>query len=613
MKPKIWLKVFGALVVLAVASVVAVTAVLKSIDFNNFRTDVEALAKSATGRDVTIAGDLGFVVSMSPSLNMSDVTVSNAPWGVDQPMIVLKNLQAKVDLLSLLKGQLDVDYFVVDGLKLILQTDGKGRANWEFDGSMNDIAPRLTSAGLAIVPHVRDVRLKNVDLTYIDGATQARFHTTLESVNMKAETLDSPMMANIKATYNGVNVDIQSRMGSLRHLIGSTESGAFPVDLALNAKGLNVKVKGGVEQPSLGMKVDAGIEVSVGDMNTVAQLVGADLPAVKALKARFNVSGSGTRYALSAIDIKADGSDLTGNIDVDLSTQRPHFSGTLNSKTLDVASIMPPDHDTGAQTRFFSTDPLPLDILQNANVDLLISVKKIVIKSLAPSNVRARVTLDNGRLNMRPVNFSIGGGAIQGGVKISGTGKTQKFVADINLKGVDIGKIAKSLGYGDLVRLKLDGKVDVSAQGESSLALASNLNGSIAVFGRDGRINEGTISGLGVTTIRCLIGRLRIKNGEVTPEMVLLDTPAFEAQVTGNIDLPGERLHLTVTPKAKSTSLASFAVPVRIKGTLSKPYIGVDAKDVIVGTVGNIVKAPVGVLVDILSAITNTKAKDPCI
>jgi len=76
--------------------------------------------------------------------------------------------------------------------------------------------------------------------------------------------------------------------------------------------------------------------------------------------------------------------------------------------------------------------------------------------------------------------------------------------------------------------------------------------------------------------------------------------------------LPGERFHLTVVPHAKTTSLASFAVPVRLKGALNSPRIGFDAGEAIVGTVGNIVKVPVGVLADIFGANAAHQKTSPC-
>ena len=613
MKAKIWIKVVGIVGVLLVASLVAGVAVLKSIDFNDFKADVETLASEATGREVTIAGDLDLVISLSPSLNMSDVTVGNAAWGKDTPMMVLNNLQAKVDLLSLLTGQVDVDYFVVDGLTLLMQTDGKGLANWEFESQGGDVSTTQTSGGLAIVPRVRDVRLKNIKLTYFDGATKSRFQVALANVDVQADTFDSPMSVKIKAIYNTVTFDVQGVLGSLHQLVG-TQGGTFPVNLNLGAKGLNIKIEGDVEQPSAGMTVQARLALSVTDLAMLSKVVGTDLPPLKSIKASLSVNGQGTNYAFPTIDVQAGGSDFKGKLDVDLSQERPRLTGVLKSKVLDIEGLSSPQTQGATKTpNLFTTDPLPFDALKMADVDLSYTAQKVALLPLSPSNVSGRLKIDQGRLNLSPLNFTVGGGNVGGNLKINGASKMPKLLAKLIIKDLDVGQVLQALGQGDIATLKLNGKVDVSSGGKSTRALMQSLNGAVNVSGRDGRIFESAFQGLGAHVISCFVGKLPIKNGEVVAQAVLLDTPAFDAQVTGNIDLPGERLHLTVIPRSKTTSLASFAVPVRIKGTLSEPYVGVDATEAIAGTVGNIVKAPVGVLIDLFGVNANTGAKDPCV
>ena len=113
--------------------------------------------------------------------------------------------------------------------------------------------------------------------------------------------------------------------------------------------------------------------------------------------------------------------------------------------------------------------------------------------------------------------------------------------------------------------------------------------------------------------ITCMVADFPLDKGVATAKAVLMDTPGFSVAVTGNVDLGGERLHLTVVPKAKTTSLASFAVPLRIKGALGAPYLGVDAGEAVVGTVGNIVKAPVSLLSTLLGVDGVLAVDDPCV
>ncbi|PHS77050.1 MAG: hypothetical protein COB59_09915 [Rhodospirillaceae bacterium] len=602
-------KIIGALAVLAIAAVVATIGILQSIDFNNFKAEVEAMAAEATGRDVTIEGDLDLVLSLTPSLNMSGVRLGNAEWGVKKPMMVLQNLKAKVDLQSLLSGKLNVDYFVIDGLTLILQTDGKGRANWEFEGQEADVAATKSSTGLDIVPQVQDIRLNNIDLTYIDGASKRRFHVLLDKINVQAETYDSPMAIQMQATYNAVILNVNSNLGSLKHLIGK-EGKVFPVDLDIQAKGLSLNVKGGVEQPSAGMTVNARIQANVSNMSTLSKLAETDLSALQNIKAGFDVFGSGTRYSLSAIDVLVDGTDLSGKLDIDLTNRRPRLSGTLSSQMVRVPETSP---KTKKSEKIFTTDPLEFDALHLVDLDVSYAAKLISLKPLLLSNLKAQVKLNKGRLDIKTFSVNLGGGALLGAVKVDGASKKPKLYANLKIQNLDVGHLVEVFDFGDLLDLKLDGKVNVQASNASSTrALVSSLNGDIEFSAKNGEIKDKAIEGLGVTVISCLVGRLPIENGDVVAKTVVLGTPAFDATVTGNIDLPGERLHLTISPQAKTTSLSSFAVPVRLKGSLKEPYIGLDAGEVVAGTVGNVLKAPAGLVVDVLRAVTKTKYKDAC-
>lgn len=606
-------KVLGLLVVVVVAGVVAGVSVLKSMNFNDFKKDIEILAKDATGRDVSIRGDLKLNISLAPSLNMSDVTVGNAPWGGPEPMIVLKNLKAKVDLASLLSGVVDVNYFVVDGLSLVLETDGKGKANWEFEGEDGARTQVQSSGGLSIIPRVHDVRLNNVDLTYIDGATQSRLKVKLDKMNVKAETYDSPMGLDVKAVYAGVNFDVQSQLGSLKHLIG-TKGGAFPVHLTVKAKGLSLKIDGGVEQPQTGMNVDVQVVAEISNMDTVSQLAGTDLSLLKSVKAKMRVTGHGTTYTFSDLNMKAAGSDMAGKVAVDLAQKRLKVSGALRSNVLNVDALRGPKKSSQTpSSKVFTTTPISLQALKSVDLDVSYTAKQIVLKPFDISTLKARAKLTAGRLDVSTFKAKVDGGDVGGRLVLNGSQPTPSVSVDLSLNDLDVGRILVDFGVGKWASLKVNGHVKAISQGRSTQSMASNLNGSVRLQGRGGRIFDGAIEGLGATVINCFVGRLPIKNGEVSAKTVLLDTPAFGAQVTGNIDLPGERLHLTVVPKAKTTSLASFAVPVRIKGTLKAPYIGFDATEAVAGTVGNIVKAPIGVLLDIFGISAANQKKAPCV
>ncbi|MCW8915336.1 MAG: hypothetical protein OQK24_05715, partial [Magnetovibrio sp.] len=168
--------------------------------------------------------------------------------------------------------------------------------------------------------------------------------------------------------------------------------------------------------------------------------------------------------------------------------------------------------------------------------------------------------------------------------------------------------------------------------------LAKGARGHVNLIGRDGRIRDksfvGKTEGLGsimpwasnedANVISCFLAEVPIAGGTATAKTLVLDTSGVQVNVTGKIDLGAETYDLDLNTEAKSTSLASFAVPMKIVGPLTEPEIKVTPGQAVVGTLGNIVKTPAkliaGLLVDTVSLVESDEAKkaakdkkDPCV
>ena len=132
---KKWGKILSVLVVLLIAGLAAGIAILKSIDFNEYRGLITQIAKEQTGRDLIISASLNLELSLNPAVAVEGVTFANASWGTRKEMASLKRLAAEVELLPLLSGDIRIKRVVLEGLDLLLETDAKGRANWEISAA----------------------------------------------------------------------------------------------------------------------------------------------------------------------------------------------------------------------------------------------------------------------------------------------------------------------------------------------------------------------------------------------------------------------------------------------------------------------------------------------
>jgi uncharacterized protein involved in outer membrane biogenesis len=147
-----WIKIMSVVGVLLVGIVVAGGAILKSIDFNQYKALIAEQAKQATGRDLVIAGDLNLEISLNPSVAVEGVSFANAAWGSRPEMITVKRFAAEVSLLPLLSGQVDINQVILEGVDLLLETDSGDHANWTFGKSSEreekaEPAPSGTASG----------------------------------------------------------------------------------------------------------------------------------------------------------------------------------------------------------------------------------------------------------------------------------------------------------------------------------------------------------------------------------------------------------------------------------------------------------------------------------
>ena len=302
-------KILTVIAVLLVAVVVAGVVVLKSIDFNEYRGLIAEQVKAATGRDLTIAGDLRLDISLTPAVAVEGVTFANAPWGSRPEMVTLRRLEVEVELLPLLTGDVRVTRVVLIGLDALLETDAKGRGNWEFAAPEEAAGKAAAEDGEAVLlPVVHEVRIRDLKVAYRDGRTGRRTVIGLDSLEASAEGLDSPLHLALKGAYNGAPFEATGRFGSVNRMI---EGRPLPVFVEATAFGAFVRVEGDIGQPREATGLNMTVSVRGEELARAVEAVRAQVPALKdidlppvgpySLSARFR--GSAEKLSVSDIDV----------------------------------------------------------------------------------------------------------------------------------------------------------------------------------------------------------------------------------------------------------------------------------------------------------------------
>lgn len=102
------------------------------IDWNQYKGEIAAQVRSATGRDLAINGDIRLAVLPSPRLSASEVSFANAPGAASPHMARLKSIEVRVALGPLFAGTVEVETIRLVDPVIELEVLANGRKNWDF-------------------------------------------------------------------------------------------------------------------------------------------------------------------------------------------------------------------------------------------------------------------------------------------------------------------------------------------------------------------------------------------------------------------------------------------------------------------------------------------------
>ncbi|MEM9285437.1 MAG: AsmA family protein, partial [Pseudomonadota bacterium] len=165
------LRIVGGLVLLLVVAALVLPMVLKTEDLVE---QAETAASDELGRKVSI-GEVTGLSLLPPRITISDFEVANAE-GFSAPYLVrVDEARFAVALMPLLRGQVQIDAFVLESPSINLEEKADGRTNYDFEVEAADTASDDAGEDTADAPSdTADVtrlsgtiRISNGALTYV--------------------------------------------------------------------------------------------------------------------------------------------------------------------------------------------------------------------------------------------------------------------------------------------------------------------------------------------------------------------------------------------------------------------------------------------------------------
>jgi uncharacterized protein involved in outer membrane biogenesis len=650
-----WKRVVGIAVVLLVLVVLGAYFFLSTYDYNRLKPWIAKEAKDATGRELTLAGNLDVKISLSPTVTAEQVALQNVPWGSRPDLVTLKRLEVQIGLLPLILGRIEVKRLILVKPDILVETDDSGKLNLEFEPPLDSEKdkPKKPPAPFKLPPlAVREVRLDNGLILYRHGKPRETYALKIDSLEASSKGFKSPLAFKLKGSYLGNSLEAAGTLGAFPALLKPDEP--WPLKLSLQSKKTSVTLEGSIRDVMAAKGFSLAVKVDSPSIREIGRIAGVDhLPDVGPVKLDSRVSDSKPNtFKISDIIVALADSDLAGSAEIDLGRGRPKFEAELSSKNLDIRPLIaevpresesekPAEHHKKVSSRIFPNHPLSVNSLNIADAKIKFQGGKILLFGFALQDLSLNLVLEKGRLVVDPVKSSIGGGNMVGRLEVQPQDDGVAMATTAKIENVDTSIVPKEVG----IRGILDGKIklvniDVSSSGRSVADLMARLSGKTTIVMGESKLNNKFIHRAGkylggdlfrllnpvkekgtYTTGNCLVCRLNIDKGIAKVDPLLYDTKTMSVVAAGNINLKKEKLDIAFRPAPKkgkdkySMSLARLAEPFKLGGTLSEPSLQIDrrgATNIFAKAAGaTVLLGPVG-LVGVLF-VSETADENPCL
>ncbi len=650
-----WKRIVGIAAVLLIAMIVTAYFILSTYDYNKFKPRIAKVVEDATGRELTLAGDIDLEVGLSPTLVVEDVSFQNAAWGSRPELAKLKRFEIQITLLPLILKRIAVKRIILVSPDILIETDSSGKSNLDFKTEEGGESQEPKDKKNARFPRValRQALIENSRITFKDG-TSAKTHVfNGQTFRSTSEAYDSPLRVEFKGALNDIPLAFAGTLGPIHALADAGQ--AWPLDLTIKTAGTTVSVNGSVRDVMNLKDVNLALHLEGRSIPEVARLVPmSDVPDVGPFKIGLGLSDVAPEtYKISNLKIAFGDSDLGGSAELSLAQKRPQFEAILSSQNLDLRPVLsqtevisgpkePVGKSKKKQDKILPTDHLPLDALKYADARLTFNAKAFLLPRLAIKDLTFNMVLDEGHLMVERLEATIGGGTLDAQIDVNVQGDDAALQAELKINQLDLDRMLTKLGLEDVAEGEVDIQADVKSQGNSVAAIMAGLHGKSSLIIGQGQIYNKYVHLLGsifsqtlprllnpfleatqYTQTNCIVSGFTVKDGFARSTALMFDSNDMTVLSKGKINFNKEKLDFSIKPVPKegarkkklkrSISLSTLAKQFRLSGTFTNPSIEVDtrrASKTFGKGVGAALVGPAAVIAVLFTS--KTGEKDPC-
>ena len=606
---KILLGLVGAVVLLLV---VAGLLFSFTYDKEDLKASIADEVYKQTGRELKIEGALDYSIFPWLAIDVSDLSLGNAPGFGDEPQAKIGNARAGVALIPLLKKQISIDEVLLDGLQLALTVNEQGQNNWDDLASGKSPAEAGdTGPGIFSGKRVAGLKIRDANVEFTDRKSGSHYRLGGFSLETGALGDGKPVPLELKAliedvtagnragveltTIAGIDLDAEKYSLSDFELALALDAAgqqhpirilAPQLDLDLAAQTLqmetfilelaDLRASGGLaatgilDNPAFKGTLDVA-EFSPAELMQSLQM---DVPAtsdpdvMQRASVKTNLSGTSNQLMLDGFTLELDQSRLTGNMSV-RNFDRPKVGFTLAVDEIDIDRYMAPADE--GNTSSTEDVAIPKDELQGQEVQGELNVGTLRMAGLEFNDAKVGLAINNGKLRLHPLTAGFYGGSYSGDVALDSSGAVPVVSLDEKIDSITFQRLVADLVDSESLSGTAMGFVRLNGRGASSNEVLGSLKGDLALT-----LTEGALEGINIwyeirrgmalykglpppepEPNRTVFSRMKMSgtanDGVVTTSELTGELPFLTVRGDGEIDLGQSQVNLGMVAEVRNS------------------------------------------------------------
>ncbi len=310
--------IIAAIVLFIVASpVIALYAIMATIDPNAYRPRIEAAAYAALGRSLLIRGPITLQPSLTPTITLHDVVLANMEGGSRPDMAKVGQISLDVALRSLLSGHLVISRLAIENGDLLLERNAQGVPNWRFGPPGGKATGGAAAAdggsgtGGAPVIALQTIHLRNITITWRGTPNGPGRLIDIPRFSATAASPDSPVAVAGEVRLAQQPIYVSAQTGPLSRLLDTASESPWGLFANFDVNRAKLTIAGTITRPLAGRGYSVRIDAAVPDLSALDTLLGASLPPLRDVRLSVRLLDQGGVVPdISALTLDVGASNL---------------------------------------------------------------------------------------------------------------------------------------------------------------------------------------------------------------------------------------------------------------------------------------------------------------